>query len=128
LPAHPLDLWANACADVRPSHADQLAALAAEHDASTGGPGLYWVGKAILAASLSEDIRHVTKIRNILDRWRADAAYGSDLPRQPYERPKRSAAPDRPRRPAAAAAPARAATDYDALLAEIAADNPGMSL
>jgi hypothetical protein len=79
LPAHPLKLWQDACPRPRPIDAQHLAALAAEHDAATGGHGLYYVGRAILKASQVEDVRSVLKIRKILSRWRAEASYGSDL-------------------------------------------------
>ena len=82
LPAHPTDLWTKACPTPRPIDLDHLAALAAEHDAPTDDHGLYWVGRAILAASLVEDVRQVGKVRKILDRWRRGACYGSDLPRK----------------------------------------------
>lgn len=78
LSAHPLDLWAQACTDVRPIHAGQLATLAAEHDGATAGHGWYWVGRAILAAALTEDIRQTSKVRITLDRWRSTESYGSE--------------------------------------------------
>jgi hypothetical protein len=96
LPAHPLAMWRDACPTARPIDAKHLAALAAEHDASTGGFGWYWVGRAILAASLSQDARKVTVIKTILDGWRERAAYGSDAPgrqrkRDAYEQQTRAA-------------------------------------
>ena len=78
LTAHPTALWARACGTPRPTDPDQLATLAAAHDAPTGGYGWYWVGRAILAASLDADVRSLRKVRAILDRWQAEAAYGSD--------------------------------------------------
>lgn len=84
LPAHPRDLWRRACANPTPNHEDQLAALAAEHDASTGNSGWYWVGRAILAATIDgEQPRSPALIRNTLIRWRAEGSYGSDRPRRP---------------------------------------------
>jgi hypothetical protein len=80
LPAHPRDLWRRACAARRPIDDDQLEALASEHDGSTGGHGWYWVGRAILAAALSEDVRGVAKVRRTMERWRLEDAYGSDAP------------------------------------------------
>lgn len=80
LPAHPLDLWRRACTARRAIDDDQLAVLASEHDVATGGHGWYWVGRAILAAALSEDIHTVAKVRRTLERWRAEDAYGSDAP------------------------------------------------
>lgn len=80
LPAHPRDLWRRACAARRPIDDDQLAALASEHDGPTDGHGWYWVGRAILAAALSEDVRGVAKVRRTMERWRAEDSYGSDAP------------------------------------------------
>jgi hypothetical protein len=80
LPAHPFDLWRRACPNRRLIDDDQLAVLASEHDRPTSGFGWYWVGRAILAAALSEDIHSVAKVRRTLERWRAEDSYGSDAP------------------------------------------------
>ena len=80
LPAHPLDLWRRACSTRRTIDDDQLSLLASEHNRTTGGHGLYWVGRAILAAALSEDIHSVAKVRRTLERWRSEDSYGSDAP------------------------------------------------
>jgi hypothetical protein len=105
LPAHPLDLWRRACAARRPIDDDQLAILASEHDAATGGHGWYWVGRAILAAAVAEDIHSVAKVRRTLERWRAEGAYGSDAPagRRPVlaPPPERAEAAPRPGQPRA---------------------------
>lgn len=98
LPAHPLDLWRRACAARRPIDDDQLAMLASEHDAATGGNGWYWVGRAILAAALSEDIHTVAKVRRTLERWRAEDTYGSDAPAARRPQAVVSAAAPRPGR------------------------------
>lgn len=93
LPSHPRDLWRNACAAPTAAHDDKLAALAAEHDASTEGYGWYWVGRAILAGTdAHEQITSPTYIRNTLIRWRDEDSYGSDRARPAkehiYERPR----------------------------------------
>ena len=90
LSAHPLALWRDACPRHRPIDARHIQLLAAEHDPPTGGHGLYWVGRAILAAALLDDVRVITKVRTILNRWRAERAYGSDLPGRPAERVEHS--------------------------------------
>jgi hypothetical protein len=88
LPAHPRALWANACPAPTAAHGDSLAALAAEHDASTGGHGWYWVGRAILAGTTAQaQLGHPNYIRNTLIRWRAEDSYGSDKARPAKERP-----------------------------------------
>lgn len=81
LPQHPLDLWPTVCLSPRPSDLTHLAALAAEHDAATGGQGYgwYWLGRAILAASLTESIGSIAKVRSVLNRWRNGDCYGSDI-------------------------------------------------
>ena len=151
LPAHPVDLWRDACPHPRPLDLRQLAAMALAHNESTGGHGLYWVGRAILAVAISRDIRSVKAIRSTLDRWRDTASYGSDTPayerrkaRQSHEqqdtadRPERPADDQRPpkrphggdgRRGRGYDRPPRAASsaapvDYDALLAQIEAAGP----
>ena len=68
LSTHPLALWRDACPRHRPIDARHIQLLAAEHDPPTGGHGLYWVGRAILAASLLDDVRVITKVRTILNR------------------------------------------------------------
>ena len=78
LPHHPLVLWANACTTPRSIDGAQLEALAAAHDEATAGYGLYWVGRAILAASADEDVRSIRKVKTILDRWHDTQSYGSD--------------------------------------------------
>ena len=78
LSAHPTALWAKACGQPRATDPDQLATLAAAHDIPTDGYGAYWVGRAILAATLDADVRSLRKVRAILDRWQAEGAYGSD--------------------------------------------------
>ncbi|MBX0328247.1 hypothetical protein K2Z83_11220 [Oscillochloris sp. ZM17-4] len=103
LPAHPHDLWKNACPAPTAAHADQLAALAAEHDTPTSGNGWYWVGRAILAGlHAQEQLGHPNYLRNLLIRWRAEDSYGSDLPRSSKEtvhaRPKRGPRPTGPAR------------------------------
>lgn len=74
------DLWRRACVLRRSIDDDQLAVLASEHDTPTHGNGWYWVGRAILAASLSEDIQSLAKVRRTMERWRTEDAYGSDAP------------------------------------------------
>jgi hypothetical protein len=95
LPAHPRDLWRNACPAPTAAHEDSLAALAAEHDAATEGHGWYWVGRAILAGTNAQaSIAHPNYIRNTLIRWRAEDSYGSDKARPAKEL---SNGPPRPR-------------------------------
>jgi hypothetical protein len=81
---HPLDLWADIYATPRPIELRQLAALASEHDAATGGHGAYWTSRAILAAALVNEQPGIKLIKTILDRWRTGDCYGSDAPT--YER------------------------------------------
>lgn len=80
VPSHPLDLWRKACPIARPIDNEHLKALALEHNATSGGYGWYWVGRAILAASLNENINSVAKIRRVMMRWRDEDSYGSDAP------------------------------------------------
>lgn len=95
LPAHPRDLWANACGAATPAHLDLLAALAAEHDAATDGHGWYWLGRAILAGTTAQaSIGHPNYLRNTLIRWRDEDSYGSDRARPAKEQPD---GPPRPR-------------------------------
>ena len=97
LSAHPFELWERACPTRRLIDNDQLALLASEHDGPTEGHGWYWVGRAILAASLSEDIHTVAKVRRTLNRWRTEDSYGSDAPisrRPPSERRSSRSEPD----------------------------------
>ena len=82
LPSHPVALWNEFAERQRPGDAMLLSALAAEHDAPTGGFGLYWLGRAILTASLAENMRSIAKPRAVLARWREEASYGSDLPQR----------------------------------------------
>ena len=51
LPSHPFGLWEAARPTARPIEFKHLEVLAVEHDQSTGNHGLYWVGRAILAAT-----------------------------------------------------------------------------
>jgi hypothetical protein len=89
------ELWRMVRPHGRPIELQHLATLAGEHDAPTGGYGLYWVGRAILAASISQDVRGVKVIKFILESWRERNAYGSDAPqrqrkREEYERRTRT--------------------------------------
>jgi hypothetical protein len=109
LPAHPQDLWRNACPSPTAAHADSLAALAAEHDAATDGHGWYWVGRAILAGTTAQaSIGHPNYLRNTLIRWRDEDSYGSDRARPAKEMtdgpPRPRAVGSRPRRAAVEAA------------------------
>jgi hypothetical protein len=91
LPSHPRDLWRSACPTAAPAHDELLAALAAEHDASTDGHGWYWVGRAILAGITAQDsIGHTNYLRSTLIRWRAEDSYGSDKARPAKEAPNGS--------------------------------------
>lgn len=105
LPMHPFDLWAEACD--APVPATHLAALASEHQTPTHGCGWYWVGRAILAGSMTGKFESVAKVRSVLNRWRAEDTYGSDMSygRKPRDVGRRAAddraAPDAtPARPA----------------------------
>ena len=102
LPCHPLDLWADVAAAQRPSDIRHLTALAAEHDGPTGGYGYYWLGRAMLAASLNDDIRSIAKLRAVLTRWRDEQSYGSD---RAIERPANEQKEQRHGRDASPAAP-----------------------
>ena len=121
--AHPLALWETACATPRKTDPIQLAMFASEHDPPTGGYGWYWVGRAILAATLFSDVRTLGKVRVILDRWRREDSYGSDMP--PTRQGSRHGRPDAARADAPAAragttgaaapvrAPVRRTLDYE---------------
>jgi len=90
LAAHPLVLWRDACPDSRDLDIKIFATLASEHNATTNGHGLYWLGRAILAAALASggDVRSANYVRAILDRWKREQAYGSDTPS--YERKRQT--------------------------------------
>ena len=92
LPAHPFDLW-QAASDA-PLPETHLLALAAEHDGPTGGHGLYWVGRAILASSLKEKIKYPARVRQTMKTY-TRRGYGADL----YDEPDRPAPAARPVRP-----------------------------
>lgn len=107
LPANIEDLWAKACPTARPIDLEQLAALASEIDQISDdmkGYGPYWVGRAILMAAINEDIRSVGKIKVILNRWKDENSFGSDLvrperpARQSTTQPKSSAEKTAPRK------------------------------
>ena len=105
LPSHPRALWATACPAPTAAHGDSLSALAAEHDATTGGHGWYWVGRAILAGTTAQaQLGHPNYVRNTLIRWRAEDSYGSDKARPAKERTDGATRPrpvgPRPRRAA----------------------------
>lgn len=118
LPAHPFDLWL--AASDAPLPETHLRALAAEHDGPTGGHGLYWVGRAILASSLKEKIKYVARVRQTLKTY-TRRGYGADLYDEESARESahgerrdradraapRSAAAGRPVRPHAGPAPER---------------------
>lgn len=76
LPHHPFDLW-RAASDA-PLPEAHLRALAAEHDVPTQGFGWYWVGRAILAASLKDKIKYVARVRQVLKTY-TRRGYGADL-------------------------------------------------
>lgn len=97
LSAHPVDIWQSACPDHRPIDLKHLAALVKAHDTPTGGFGLYWVGRAILAASLSSNIRSIKAVKTVLDRWAGGQGYGTDTPA--YERRKERYGQQRSERP-----------------------------
>ncbi len=91
LPSHPFGLWEAARPNARPMEFKHLEALAVEHDQSTGDHGLYWVGRAILAATISRDVESVGVIKTILERLRDEESYGSDAPvRQQRRRKERT--------------------------------------
>lgn len=79
LEAHPVELWQEACDNVRPIDAAHIAALAAQIDERHPGFGLYWVGRAILEASLTENIKSIAKVRAIVTRWLDEDSFGSGL-------------------------------------------------
>lgn len=89
LPLHPFDLWRNACPHVRPLDYAHIEALAAEHDLVTDGYGMYWVGRAILSATLASDARYLKVIKVVLDRWRNEGTYGSEAPWEQHRREQR---------------------------------------
>lgn len=89
LPLHPFDLWYNACPHVRSLDYAHIEALAAEHDLVTNGHGMYWVGRAILSATLASDARYLKVIKVVLDRWRNEGTYGSEAPWEQQRREQR---------------------------------------
>ena len=78
LPADPHTLWRDLHPTPRNIDLRLLDAFAAEHDASTGGCGAYWVGRAILALALTHDAPPIRLLKAVLDRWRSEGSYGSD--------------------------------------------------
>lgn len=83
LPAAPWALWQAARSTPQPLDEAHLCTLAAEHDGSTDGFGAYWLGRAILAASMSDTTfasnpRALNLVRAILSRWKREGSYGSD--------------------------------------------------
>jgi hypothetical protein len=85
LTADPFALWHAARARCHPLDDAQLRLLAAEADRATGSYGCYWLGRAILAASLTDphlasNPRALHLVRAILRRWQRAHAFGSDTP------------------------------------------------
>jgi hypothetical protein len=78
---HPLALWGQLSTQQRPIDTILLEQLASEHNASTGGYGWYWVGRAILTTAMgAEPSDWWAKIRATMRRWRDTDTYGSDAP------------------------------------------------
>ncbi len=118
LPAAPFVLWQTARSALQPLDEAHLCALVAELDGPTEGFGAYWLGRAILAASMTDEgfatnPRALNLVRAILRRWRREGSYGSDtaayLTRQEHTHaaqppsrpaPKGSYTDRRPARPA----------------------------
>lgn len=104
LPANIEDLWAKACPTARPIDIEQLAALASEIDQISDdmrGYGPYWVGRAILMAAINEDVRSIGKIKVILNRWKEENSFGSDLvkPERPARQASTARSTEKPREP-----------------------------
>ncbi len=83
LHADPWTLWQTGRAVVDPLDAAHLHALADSLDGPTGGYGAYWLGRAILAASVCDPLfatnpRALNLVRAILRRWMQEHSYGSD--------------------------------------------------
>jgi len=77
-------LWQGERASLSPREHTQLALLADSYDASTGGFGAYWLGRAIILADLCLSERgrpmSLTYVRKMLRRWADEDSWGSDLP------------------------------------------------
>jgi hypothetical protein len=80
LTEHPTMLWQKASVHDRPIDLTYLAGYASKHDEPTSGFGWWWVGQAILAVARSKDVYSVEKVNRVLERWREEDSYGSDLP------------------------------------------------
>ncbi len=119
LPAPPFVLWQTARSHLQPLDEAHLCALVAEIDGPTNGFGAYWLGRAILAASMTDsgfatNPRALNLVRAILRRWRREGSYGSDTPTYQTRQEHHHAPPSRPtaqwsdtdRRPARPAVPA----------------------
>ncbi len=124
LPAPPFALWQTARNALQPLDEAHLCALVAELDGPTNGFGAYWLGRAILAASMTDpgfatNPRALNLVRAILRRWQREGSYGSDTAAyQTRQEHTHAAGPQRPtpkasytdRRPARPAVPAGHAT------------------
>ena len=101
LPKPVLTLWQGNRAEVSPREQHQLTMIAAEFDASSGGYGSYWLGRAIMLADLYlTDRGHTVTLiylRAMLRRWQREDSWGSDLERKTPVAPATPAAPTRPR-------------------------------
>ncbi len=120
LPASPFVLWQTARSRLQPLDEVHLCALVAELDGATDGFGAYWLGRAILAASMTDpgfatNPRALNLVRAILRRWRREGSYGSDTATyQTRQEQHHAAGPQRPtpkgpytdRRPVRPAVPA----------------------
>ncbi len=101
LPAPPFALWQTARNALQPLDEAHLCALVAELDGPTNGFGAYWLGRAILAASMTDpgfatNPRALNLVRAILRRWRREGSYGSDTAAYQTRQEHTHAPPHRP--------------------------------
>lgn len=87
LPAPLLALWQGDRLSISRREQHQLAMLAVEYDAPTGGYGAYWLGRAILMADICLGDRDqplsLAYVRTMLRRWQREGSWGSD--REPVD-------------------------------------------
>jgi hypothetical protein len=83
LHADPVTLWRTGRVAVQSLDEAYLQTLAADLDQTTGGYGPYWLGRAILAASVCDaqfatNPRAINLVRAIIRRWSEEGSFGSD--------------------------------------------------
>lgn len=98
--AHPFDMWVKSRVGVERLDLLRLAELAAAQDDMTDGHGMYWLGRAIVAAWETDPAfprvsKALSLVKAILARWQRESSYGSDAPARPGRRSQNApASPD----------------------------------